>query len=93
MVPDRPTLKDVSAAIAEPIKLLGYCRDAAGTHGVRGSVLIDSRPTALKTMSERQRLNIALSRCKAAQRSLETLEATLIARMGAVRDREGARAA
>lgn len=89
-----PTLKDVSAAIAEPIRLLGYCRDAAGTHGVRGSVHVNARPTALKTMSELERLDVALARCRAATRACESLEATLLARREGLEARQaGTRAA
>jgi hypothetical protein len=88
-----PTLKDVSAAIAEPIRLLGFCRDAAGTHGVRGSVLVAARPTALKTMSELERLDVALSRARAAMRACESLEATLLARSEGLRERQAGRRA
>lgn len=88
-----PTLKDVSAAIAEPIRLLGYCRDAAGTHGVRGSVLVQARPTALKTMSELERLDVALARARAARRACESLEATLLARVEGLTERQAGRRA
>lgn len=82
-----PTLKDVSAAIAESVRLLGRCRDAAGTHGVRGSVHVNGRPTKLAAMTELERLDVALARCRAATIACERLEVMLEARCARLRAR------
>jgi hypothetical protein len=83
-----PTLKDVSSAIAHPITLLGYCRDAAGTHGVRGSVYVNgARPVELSSMTELERLSVAISRARAAEGACSRLAEILELRRDAIRAR------
>jgi hypothetical protein len=78
----RPTLKDVSGAIAHPVTLLHYSRDAVGTHGVRGTVIRkgDPRPVKLASLPESERLGIAISRAQAAASACEQLVELLEAR-------------
>jgi len=65
-----PTLKDVSAAIAAPIAMLGDVRESAGTHGI-------SPGSDWYGVDELTRLNHALTEALAAQESVAALAVML----------------